>query len=153
MIRAVVFGITGYTGIELVRILSQHPEVQIVGGSSQSWSGKMAGEVFPFIYGENDFRLSSLEQIKSNIKADVAFLALPHGESAGVVRPLLEAGLKVVDLSADLRLHDPNVYGNGMVNTKTRNSSKKRFTVFPKFIERCSGAQIWLRIRDAIQRQ
>jgi N-acetyl-gamma-glutamyl-phosphate reductase len=110
MIRAVVFGITGYTGIELVRILSQHPEVQIVGGSSQSWSGKMAGEVFPFIYGENDFRLSSIEQIKLNIKADVAFLALPHGESAGVVRPLLEAGLKVVDLSADLRLHDPDVY-------------------------------------------
>ncbi len=110
MIRAVVFGVTGYTGIELVRILSRHPELKIVGGSSQSWSGKMAGEVFPFIYGDNDFRLSPLEQVKSNIKADVAFLALPHGESAGVVRPLLEAGVKVVDLSADMRLYDPNVY-------------------------------------------
>ncbi|HTY22088.1 MAG TPA: N-acetyl-gamma-glutamyl-phosphate reductase [Desulfomonilaceae bacterium] len=110
IIRAFIFGATGYTGIELIRILSQHPGVRIVGGSSQNWSGKMAGEVFPFVSGTNDFRFSTLEQAKVSIKADVVFLALPHGESAGVVRPLLEAGVKVVDLSADLRLHDPEVY-------------------------------------------
>jgi N-acetyl-gamma-glutamyl-phosphate reductase len=110
MIRALIFGATGYTGIELVRILTSHPEVVVAGGSSRQWAGKAASEVFPFLYGKSDFKLSTAEDLIANPDGDVAFLALPHGRSAASVRPLIEAGLKVVDLSADCRIHDPKVY-------------------------------------------
>ena len=111
MIRALIFGATGYTGIELVRILSGHPNVAVVGGTSRNWAGKRASEAFPFIGRDDDFRFYSMETFQPDSDADVAFLALPHGESAGVARQLLDAGMKVVDLSADLRLHDPQAYG------------------------------------------
>ncbi len=111
MIRAIIFGATGYTGIELTRILSEHPQTHIVGGTSRNWPGKMAGEVFPFIRGTHNFRLFDLEHAKSNLEADVAFLALPHGEAAVVAKEMLQRGSKVIDLSADTRLHDPEVYG------------------------------------------
>jgi N-acetyl-gamma-glutamyl-phosphate reductase len=111
MVRALILGATGYTGIELVRILSGHPEVAIAGGTSRAWAGKTAREVYPFITQEHDFPLFAMESIDPGLGADVAFLALPHGESAQAARGLLESGLKVVDLSADLRLHDPDVYG------------------------------------------
>lgn len=110
MIRALIFGATGYTGIELMRILSSHPHAVVAGGSSQTWAGKKVSELFPFVQTERDFVLRSIEELKLNPQGDVAFLALPHGEAAGIIRPLLEAGLKVVDLSADCRLRDPNMY-------------------------------------------
>ncbi|MBI5251516.1 MAG: N-acetyl-gamma-glutamyl-phosphate reductase, partial [Desulfomonile tiedjei] len=106
MVRALIFGATGYTGLELIRILSSHPDVSVVGGSSRNWAGKMASEALPFIFPGKDFKLSTLEDLRSNPRADVAFLALPHGESMAVIRPLLDSGLKVVDLSADLRLNE-----------------------------------------------
>lgn len=110
MIRAAVFGATGYTGIELIRLLSSHPHVTISGGSSRNWEGKNAREVFPYLDNDRDFTLSSLEALTRDPQADVVFLALPHGESAAVVRSLLDSGLKIIDLSADLRLEDPQVY-------------------------------------------
>jgi N-acetyl-gamma-glutamyl-phosphate reductase len=110
MIRAVIFGATGYTGMELIRILSSHPHVTISGGSSRNWEGRNAREVFPYIDNERDFPLASIDALTRNPQADVAFLALPHGESAAVVGPLLDLGLKVIDLSADLRLEDAHVY-------------------------------------------
>ncbi|MFC1834312.1 N-acetyl-gamma-glutamyl-phosphate reductase [Thermodesulfobacteriota bacterium] len=110
MIRALIFGATGYTGLELVRLLSAHPEVTIVGGSSRQWAGKRAGEVFPFIRGDNDFSLFSTEQLDIDYDTDVAFLCLPHGESAARIRPLLDRKIKVVDLSADCRIKDLKTY-------------------------------------------
>jgi N-acetyl-gamma-glutamyl-phosphate reductase len=110
MIRALIFGATGYTGVELIRILSSHPQVTIEGGSSRQWAGKKASEVFPFVHGNRDFVLSRSEDLLDRPQADAAFLALPHGESAAHIRPLLEAGLKVVDLSADSRIKDPEIY-------------------------------------------
>ena len=110
MIRALVFGATGYTGIELVRILSNHPRVTVVGGSSRNWAGKSAVEVFHFMPSQRDFVLQDMEGLIADADADVAFLALPHGGAAVAARPLLEKGLKVVDLSADCRLSDVEVY-------------------------------------------
>jgi N-acetyl-gamma-glutamyl-phosphate reductase len=110
MIRALVFGATGYTGLELIRILASHPGAAIVGGSSRNWAGKKASEALPFVKAEQDFTLRSIEELKVAPEADVAFLALPHGESAGLIRPLLDAGLRVVDLSADVRLSNLETY-------------------------------------------
>ncbi len=110
MIRALIFGATGYTGLELIRILASHPDVVITAGSSRQWQGQQASQALPFIRPDRDFPLIALEKLLANPQGDVAFLALPHGESASVVRPLMESGLKVIDLSADSRLHDPRVY-------------------------------------------
>ena len=110
MIRALVFGATGYTGIELIRILSTHPRVRITGGSSRNSAGKMAHEVFPFLSSAGDFDLQTAEEVLRSPDADVAFLALPHGESSVIAGRLLDVGLKVVDLSADHRLSDPERY-------------------------------------------
>ena len=110
MIRAFVFGATGYTGVELIRILSSHPEVKISGGSSRNWAGKSACSVFPYLPSHADFRLSTAEEAIRDPDGDVAFLALPHGESSAIARSLLDAGLKVVDLSADHRISDAEIY-------------------------------------------
>jgi N-acetyl-gamma-glutamyl-phosphate reductase len=105
-----IFGATGYTGVELIRLLSGHPEVTVVGGTSRNWAGKSASTVFPFVGAKKDFFLYDAQDIDPKVEADVAFLALPHGQSAATAHRLMEAGTKVVDLSADLRLHDANVY-------------------------------------------
>lgn len=110
MVRTLIFGATGYTGIELIRLLANHPEAHIVGGSSRDWAGRKASEAFPFIAKADDFHLFELSRLVENPNADVAFLALPHGESAATAASLLDAGLKVVDLSADSRLKDLAVY-------------------------------------------
>jgi N-acetyl-gamma-glutamyl-phosphate reductase len=110
MIRALIYGVTGYTGIELIRILSSHPDVSVVGGTSRQSAGKRLSEVFPFCRNALDFTISAAEEISRHPQADAAFLALPHGESAALVRPLLDSGVKVVDLSADFRLRDADVY-------------------------------------------
>lgn len=86
------------------------PDAAIVGGSSRNWAGKKASEALPFISAEQDFNLRTIEELKLDPQADLAFLALPHGESAGLIRPLLDAGLKVVDLSADVRLSNLETY-------------------------------------------
>ncbi|MDQ7783611.1 MAG: N-acetyl-gamma-glutamyl-phosphate reductase [Desulfomonilaceae bacterium] len=109
-IRTLIFGVTGYTGMELIRLLSTHPRAVIVGGSSRNWAGQRVDEVFPFIPAAKSFPLTTIEELLLDPQADLAFLALPHGESAGCIRPLLDAGLKVVDLSADCRLEDEHVY-------------------------------------------
>ena len=110
MVRAVIFGVTGYTGIELTRILSSHPDVVVTGGSSRQWAGKSASEIFPFISPERNFPIFQAGELRKRQDANVAFLALPHGESAALIRPLLESGFKVIDLSADCRIHDAEVY-------------------------------------------
>ncbi len=110
MRKAIIFGATGYTGVELTRILSTHPEISIVAGASRKWAGSMASDVFPFILDRNNFPIVSNEEGLKYDNADVAFLALPHGGSAQVARPLLDSGLKVIDLSADFRLKDIKIY-------------------------------------------
>jgi N-acetyl-gamma-glutamyl-phosphate reductase len=110
MLRTLIFGATGYTGIELIRILSDHPKLRIVGGSSRTWANQRAREVFTYISRKKDFALVELERLLDKPDADVAFLALPHGDSAIAARRLLDAGVKVIDLSADFRLKDLATY-------------------------------------------
>ena len=109
MIKAAVLGATGYAGIELVRILSNHPEVSIEVLGSQSFDGKKISEVYQN-FGhilEKECEKLNLEKIKG---CDVAFTALPHGASKEVIPKLLEQGVKVIDLSGDYRYDDVKVY-------------------------------------------
>lgn len=109
MIKAAVLGATGYAGIELVRILSNHPEVEIGFLGSRSFDGEKISEVYQNFEHVLETKCSELdmEEIK---KCDVAFTALPHGASNTVIPQLVEAGLKVIDLSGDFRYDDIEVY-------------------------------------------
>ncbi len=106
MIRVGIFGATGYTGIELVKIFARHPEVQIAFATSDSYVGKRLSDVFPCAF---DLPLVAHEAAPLDA-IDVAFLALPHGASADYARRVLDAGPRVIDLSADFRLHDAAAY-------------------------------------------
>lgn len=110
MIRVIIFGATGYTGIELIRLLTNHPHVRVESASSRQWAGSQASSLFPYLSGDNDFPVRSMDDLLNDPKADFAFLALPHGESFNVIRQLLDRKVKVIDLSADCRLTDLETY-------------------------------------------
>ena len=99
-----IINVTGYAGIELARLLYQHPEVELTSVTGRSAAGQKLGTVFP--------HLASLElTIKAELgEVDLAFSAMPHKESAKEVIPLLKRGIKVVDISADFRLKDAAEY-------------------------------------------
>ncbi|MEO6054876.1 MAG: N-acetyl-gamma-glutamyl-phosphate reductase [Chthoniobacterales bacterium] len=109
-----IVGASGYSGEELCAILSRHPQVEVVCLTSRQHVGKTVSQVFPrFVkrgnFGELKFIEPSIEALVSS-KADVFFLALPHGKAAEFAAPLIEAGKRVIDISADFRVHKPEVY-------------------------------------------
>ncbi|MDZ7372851.1 MAG: N-acetyl-gamma-glutamyl-phosphate reductase [candidate division KSB1 bacterium] len=109
-IRVAIAGVTGYTGAELVRYLSRHASVKIVGASSESLAGETLGSLHPSLYGPaSELQLVGLERLLET-EADVFFLCLPHGQAAAVAGQLAERGKKVIDLSADFRLPNANLY-------------------------------------------
>ena len=110
MIKAAVLGATGYAGIELVRLLSAHPEVKIEILVSQSFAGQKISEVYPNFNGVLDICCSELDVNKVIETCDVVFTALPHGASKEVIPQLCKGNIKVIDLSGDFRYDDPKVY-------------------------------------------
>ncbi len=102
MIRAGIINVTGYAGAELARILHRHPEADIACVTGRSAAGRRLGEVFPHL---SDVDVVIEEELSNGV--DVAFSALPHKASAEKLIPLVEAGVRSVDLSADFRLRDP----------------------------------------------
>jgi N-acetyl-gamma-glutamyl-phosphate reductase len=106
MIRVGIYGATGYAGYELLRWLGRHQEARVVFATSESQAGKSLGAVFP---GPLDVPLLAQDDAPLG-EIDVALLALPHGVAAAVARRALDAGVRVVDLSADFRLHTPEAY-------------------------------------------
>jgi len=107
MPKAAVLGATGYLGGELLRVLSQHPSMDVVAVTSSRQAGTRLGEIYP-----NLARFSELPLTADSARADadVAFLAQPAGEAMRVVPSLLERGIKIVDLGPDYRLRDPAEY-------------------------------------------
>ncbi|KUJ96931.1 MAG: N-acetyl-gamma-glutamyl-phosphate reductase [Desulfonauticus sp.] len=103
-----IIGVSGYTGIELLRLLENHAGFELVEVTSRKLAGKAVQEVFPFVSKYAELMITDLEQ--SNLEAELYFLALPHGTAMQVAKKLLEQGKKVVDLSADFRLQDVKVY-------------------------------------------
>lgn len=106
MISAAIVGGTGYTGIELIRLLSAHPEVSIDLLTSRSEAGTRADEIFPSLRGISDIVFSDLgdETLATLKKCDVVFFATPHGVAMKQAEALTAAGVKVIDLAADFRL-------------------------------------------------
>jgi len=113
--KVAILGASGYTGLELLRLLFMHPHAEIVAITSRANAGKKVTEVFPRFSGHPDAELKFIEPEMDALVATgatLAFLALPHGTAAPYATELLKRGLKVIDLSADFRLDDPEVYAD-----------------------------------------
>lgn len=105
MIKVGVVGATGYTGIELLRILLLHPQVELTVLTSRSEQGKPVSDLFPALreHTQIKFVVPDIDQLAA---CDVVFFATPHAVSMHTVPALIEKGVKVIDLSADFRLQD-----------------------------------------------
>ena len=110
MIKAAVVGASGYTGVELLRLLVNHPDVTISCITARQNAGEDIARLFPSLTGRFSQVCEPVEVKAIAAAADVAFIALPHQAAMEVVPDLLAAGKKVVDLSADYRLRDAAVY-------------------------------------------
>jgi N-acetyl-gamma-glutamyl-phosphate reductase len=108
--RVAVLGASGYAGLELLRILLRHPVFEIAAVSSEQRAGQPVGDAFPALRGQLDLVFEAADPARLASKVDLAFAALPHAASAAAVAALRRAGLPVADLSADFRLHDPELY-------------------------------------------
>ena len=112
MIRAGLVGVTGYTGMELSRILASHPSMRLVAATSRQDAGKRLDSIYPFLQGLPGADVVLIEPDAAELarQCDVVFLAVPHGVAMETGAELYDAGVKVVDLSADFRLRDADVY-------------------------------------------
>ena len=110
MIRVAILGATGYTALELMKLLLRHPEVEITTLTSRQTDRPHVGTVHPQLVGRLDVHLENLAPEELVSRADCVFSCLPHAASATVVHRLLDAGLSVVDFSADYRINDLDVY-------------------------------------------
>src|SRR6185295_18251276 len=110
MIRVAILGASGYSALELLRILLRHPDVQITALTTRQTESRHVGQVHPSLAGRLDLRLENLSAGQVAERADCVFCCLPHGASAAAVAELLPRGKKVVDLSADYRLNDAAEY-------------------------------------------
>jgi N-acetyl-gamma-glutamyl-phosphate reductase len=111
--KVAVLGASGYTGEELVRLLLRHPHAELVAVTSRQYVGKTVAEIFPrtapySVAKSLQFTEASPEKIAQ--LAEIVFLALPHGVAVEFAGPLLQAGARVIDLSADFRIKDAATY-------------------------------------------
>lgn len=113
--KIAIVGASGYSGEELIRLLSKHPEAELASVTSRSLAGQKVSEQLPalaHLVGDLVFSASSPEELAQNPEIDVVFLALPHGVSFEYAEPLYKAGKTIIDLSADFRLNSPSNYKN-----------------------------------------
>lgn len=104
-IKVGIVGGTGYTGVELLRILAVHPNVQLTAITSRKETGLPVAKMFPSLRGHVDLAFSDPEKAPLN-GCDVVFFATPNAIAMSQAKPLVEAGVKVIDLSADFRIQD-----------------------------------------------
>ncbi len=111
MIKVGIVGGTGYTGVELLRLLVRHPDVSLKCVTSRSEAGRMVSDLYPNLRGYLDlpFTQPDLKQLSA---CDVVFFATPNGVAMDSASQLLDAGVKVIDLAADFRLQDPAVWSH-----------------------------------------
>ena len=104
-----IIGATGYTGSELVRILTNHPDIEITMITSETRKGELFSDVHPFLQGIANQKLVSINDI-DKYELDLVFLALPHGVSMDFVKRFKDSSFKIIDLSGDFRLNSKEVY-------------------------------------------
>ncbi len=108
-VRIGIVGGTGYTGVELLRLLVRHPHAELVAITSRKESGLAVSEMFPSLRGHTNLHFSSPD-VAPLAQCDVVFFATPHGVAMSQARGLLEAGVRMIDLAADFRLRDVEAF-------------------------------------------
>ena len=128
MIKAGIVGGTGYTGVELLRLLARHPACEVVAITSRAEAGRPVAELFPNLRGHFDLRFQTPEEAGLS-RCDLVFFATPNGVAMTQASDLLAAGVRVIDLAADFRIADRAVW-------PPPNCSARRFTVCRRSIVR-----------------
>ena len=142
MIRIGILGATGYTALELIKLLLRHPEAKITALTSRQQGEPHVAAIHPALVGRLDLRLRDLNPEQVAAECDCVFSCLPHGASAQAVKPLVEAGVRVVDFSADYRLNDLAVYRAG---TKKRTATPSGWGRSPTGCPSCSPTRLRVR--------
>jgi len=109
-IRVGIIGASGYGGVQLVRLLSEHPQARITYLGGQSSAGKRYTDIYPHMHGEVPLTVEAVDTDRIADRCDVVFLSLPNGLAYDLAPALLAKGCKAIDLSADYRFRDSQVY-------------------------------------------
>jgi N-acetyl-gamma-glutamyl-phosphate reductase len=143
MIRVAIIGASGYTGAESIRIILRHREAELANLTALPEECGAVEDVFPQFKGRCEMQIEPLDLDKLAGLADVALCCLPHKVSMGFVPKLLDAGLKVIDFSADYRIKDVAVYEKYYVkHTDTKNLKHAAFGLPELFRDRIKGAKL-----------
>lgn len=144
MARIGILGATGYTALELLKILARHPHAEVVALTTRQDNSPHISEVHPALAGLFDLCCENLTPEEVGSRCDVVFCALPHTASMEAVPQLLDAGCRVVDLSADYRLSDPGVYEKwyGHVHTDPTRLSSTVYGLPELFFNQIPGADL-----------
>ena len=110
MIRVGVIGASGYTGAELLRIIARHQEMEVTVATAHEYCGRRISSLYPSLAEFYDDEFKAYDRSEIEEKCDAVFIGLPHGESMKIVPELISTGKRIVDLSADFRFDDPEVY-------------------------------------------
>ncbi len=144
MIRVAIIGASGYTGSESIKIILGHSKAKVTYLTALPEECGKVEEIFPQFKGRCELQIEPLDLDKLSELADVAFCCLPHKVSMGFVPKLLDAGLKVIDFSADYRLKNPAVYEKyySVKHTDTANLKKAVFGLPELFREQIKGKNL-----------
>ena len=143
MIKVAIIGASGYTGAESIRIILRHSEAELAYLTALPEECGAVEDVFPQFKGRCEMQIEPLDLDKLAGLADVALCCLPHKVSMGFVPKLLDAGLKVIDFSADYRIKDVAVYEKFYVkHTDTENLKHAAFGLPELFRDRIKGARL-----------
>lgn len=144
MINVGILGATGYTALELIKILLRHPEVNITALTTRDAGNPHVRAVHPSLYGRLDLHCENLTPAQIAERTDFVFCALPHVASMEAVPDLLAGGCRVVDLSADYRLSDPAVYEEwyGHVHTDPTRLGSTVYGLPELFADRIPSAEL-----------
>ena len=143
MIRVAIIGASGYTGVEAIEILLRHSEAKITYLTALPEECAHVADTFGQLKGRCDMEIEPLDIGKLGKKADVALCCLPHKVSMGFVPKLLDAGVKVIDFSADYRIRDVGVYEKFyQEHTDAANLAKAVYGLPELFRDQIKGADL-----------
>ncbi len=144
MMRVAIYGASGYTGLELLKLLARHPHVEVTVLTTRQQDSPSIAEVHPSLRGVFDLPLENLSTTQVAERADAVFTCLPHAASAEVVSQLVGRGLKVVDLSADYRITDRAIYEKwyGVTHPDPERIGKTPYGLPELYREAIQGAQL-----------
>jgi len=144
MVTAGILGATGYTALELLKILANHPEVQVTAATTRQEGAPSLDSVHPSLTGRFNLRCEDLKPAQVAERCDYVFCALPHAASMAVIPEYLAAGCRVIDLSADYRLTDPGVYAQwyGHVHTDPTRLGSTPYGLPELFADRIRPAEL-----------